>query len=87
MPSTARLAGPSMSVRSFPDSLRDLPERKERNERNTQERRDFTLREHVRFGSKADALHTYLYVCFAPESGHSDYRTAGPLSANSGPQE
>jgi hypothetical protein len=39
---------------SFTDGLRDLPERKERNERNIQERRGSTLREHVLYGSLAD---------------------------------
>ena len=47
---------------SFTDGLRDLPERKERNERNIQERRGSTLREHVLYGSEADVAHSPLRV-------------------------
>ena len=39
---------------------------------------------HVRFGSLADFFTVSLYVRFTPESGHSGYRTACPLSAISG---
>ena len=36
-------------------------------------------------GQKRTLFTASLYVRFTPESGHSDYRTACPLSAISGP--
>jgi hypothetical protein len=38
----------------------------------------------VRFGSKADIPHCNGHVRFTPKSGHSAWRVACPLSANSG---
>jgi hypothetical protein len=66
---------------SFTDGLRDLPERKERNERNIQERRGSTLREHVLYGSLADIKARSRHVRFAPSSGHSSVRVGCPKSA------
>jgi hypothetical protein len=63
--------------------LRDLPERKERNERNIQERRGSTLREHVLYGSLADVTARSGHVGFTPVADIRQCAVGCPKSANS----